>query len=440
VTTFSVGIPAPPSPVEPGSATTFTVMVRNTGSTVDRYRCELVGIDPSWVEVEPDALGLFPNASEAVPGRNSEATPTRGSFTVTIRPPRDSTALAGALPFGAKVQSEQDASNSYVEESSLEILPFDDLRASLHPTVLGARSSATSAMQVVNEGNHPEVVTFAGSDPTGEMRFSFEPTNVTVGPGGRATTRVQMSVDAPGAYPFTIEARPSSPAARPIPMTGSFEKRPVVSRGVPAGLVSLVALGLGAVLVWGVLRSLGVIPGSAPTAAASPGGTLGGVVVPTAPTVTPVATPRPPATRPPATAPPVATPVSPVQFDRLLVDGELFPNQFITSANGRYRLTLQGDGNLVVTRTATGIPIWAPIKSRDVPGGYAWLQGDGHFVLYEFKPASLNNVVWATGIFDLDRHHDARVVLENDGNLVVYWEQDVKWESQTDQGCQLECR
>ena len=32
----------------PGTTAAFSVEVRNLGAVVDRYRCELVGLDPSW--------------------------------------------------------------------------------------------------------------------------------------------------------------------------------------------------------------------------------------------------------------------------------------------------------------------------------------------------------------------------------------------------------
>ena len=46
--------------LSPGTTAAFSIEVRNLGSVVDRYRCELVGIDPSWYTITPASMELFP--------------------------------------------------------------------------------------------------------------------------------------------------------------------------------------------------------------------------------------------------------------------------------------------------------------------------------------------------------------------------------------------
>src|SRR4051794_8450405 len=91
--------------VVPGSAGTFTVEVRNLGSVVDRYRCEILGLDPGWWTVTPATLELFPQREGSDERSRTDAPPSIGKFTVTIRPPRSSAALAGTWGIGAKVSS-----------------------------------------------------------------------------------------------------------------------------------------------------------------------------------------------------------------------------------------------------------------------------------------------------------------------------------------------
>lgn len=84
--------------------------------------------------------------------------------------------------------------------------------------------------------------------------------------------------------------------------------------------------------------------------------------------------------------------------------------QQMWSGNGKYRLVMQGDGNLVLYKKGTGA-LWAS-KTNGRRGAYAVMQGDGNFVVYAGgKPW------WASKTHG---HRGARLVLQNDGNLVVY--------------------
>src|SRR6266508_5006216 len=51
--------------VMPGQAASFGVEVRNLGTVVDRYRCEIVGMDPAWVTVSPASLDALPSSTSA---------------------------------------------------------------------------------------------------------------------------------------------------------------------------------------------------------------------------------------------------------------------------------------------------------------------------------------------------------------------------------------
>jgi hypothetical protein len=101
-----------------------------------------------------------------------------------------------------------------------------------------------------------------------------------------------------------------------------------------------------------------------------------------------------------------------VQGDRLQSGAALLPGQSLTSANGRYRLLYQSDGNLVLYDDAEGTATWS---SDTIEGGagQAVMQGDGNFVLYDAQ----GSPVWFT---ETGGNPNARLVLQIDGNLVVY--------------------
>lgn len=108
-------------------------------------------------------------------------------------------------------------------------------------------------------------------------------------------------------------------------------------------------------------------------------------------------------------------------MDTLQAGQELTRGQQLTTANG-YMLTLQSDGNLVLSEDAG--TVWA--SDTDGKGAVrAALQDDGNFVLYTGD----NSPVWAT---NTSGNSGSRLVLQDDRNLVVIGgDGSPKWASNT---------
>ena len=86
----------------------------------------------------------------------------------------------------------------------------------------------------------------------------------------------------------------------------------------------------------------------------------------------------------------------------------LSPGQSRQSADGRFWLVYQADGNLVLYRGST--PLWWTGTQSTNPG-FAVMQGDGNFVVYD----STGPVWWSgTGT------PGAFLVVQSDGNTVIY--------------------
>jgi VCBS repeat-containing protein len=86
----------------------------------------------------------------------------------------------------------------------------------------------------------------------------------------------------------------------------------------------------------------------------------------------------------------------------------LTAGQSITSPNGVYRLTMQGDGNLV--EYDRGSVVWA--AGTDPTGASAVMQGDGNFVVYDGS----NHALWAS---DTSGQAGATLLLGDTGVAVV---------------------
>ncbi len=97
-----------------------------------------------------------------------------------------------------------------------------------------------------------------------------------------------------------------------------------------------------------------------------------------------------------------------------LNNGEILnSNQFLLSSNGRYRLYLQGDGNLVATSIDTNTVYWSS-GTGGTNANKLVMQGDNHLVLYRD-----NTPVWSASN-TWGGEPGSFLKIENNGRLVVY--------------------
>src|SRR5581483_8730991 len=124
---------------------------------------------------------------------------------------------------------------------------------------------------------------------------------------------------------------------------------------------------------------------------------------------------------PPPSGPPPAIPAKPTSCGAIEPGHGLAPGESLASCDGRFELAMQGDGNLVLY--SSGVAMWA--TGTDGRGGdVAVMQGDGNFVLYSSHSAPL----FAS---HSDGHAGAWLALQDDGNLVVYDSGHALWASNT---------
>lgn len=97
--------------------------------------------------------------------------------------------------------------------------------------------------------------------------------------------------------------------------------------------------------------------------------------------------------------------------DRLMAGEELLPKMKIVSANGRFTLIQQGDGNLVIYNDKNR-PIWASHTNGKTVKNCI-MQTDGNLVQY----LPYHVAVWASKTHG---NPGAYLVMQNDGNLVIY--------------------
>ena len=93
-----------------------------------------------------------------------------------------------------------------------------------------------------------------------------------------------------------------------------------------------------------------------------------------------------------------------------LVGGRLYGGDFVQAERAACRLVFQTDGNLVAY--SNGEEYWSAGTQAAARGGWAEMQADGNFVVYDAAGVAQ----WSTGTVG---NPDARVVMEDDCNVVV---------------------
>ena len=110
---------------EPGTAVQTRITLRHTGTLVESYRLDVVGLELGWWRVDPPEIELRPGMS--------------GEAVVELTPPQGVAAPDGALPFGVRAISTLDPGRSVVEEGDLEVGRVLELQAEIMPVSSRAR-------------------------------------------------------------------------------------------------------------------------------------------------------------------------------------------------------------------------------------------------------------------------------------------------------------
>lgn len=114
--------------------------------------------------------------------------------------------------------------------------------------------------------------------------------------------------------------------------------------------------------------------------------------------------------------------------DTLVVNKSLSPNQYLDSGNGSYRFNFQSDGNLVLRRRSDSVALWAS-NTNGLGGTRLTMQGNGDLVLY--TNSNSNSAVWSTNTSGAGGN---RAVMQDDANFTILSSSNaVVWSTNTGQ-------
>jgi hypothetical protein len=209
-----VHVEAAPSYVEvgPGQPVELVVTVANTGTLIDAYSVQVLGVDAQWVTCEPSRLPLFPDES--------------GTCAVTIDLPAGFP--AGDRHLAVQVRSENEAIGFGLAQVALTVLSAPTMTLRVEPTNVIGGKHTTFSMIVHNGGNAPLDLLPDAVDPEDEARFLFTPTTLHLGPDDREVVEAEIWgrrpwVGHPKVRVVTFQARPLTavPGGPPPAGTGN---------------------------------------------------------------------------------------------------------------------------------------------------------------------------------------------------------------------------
>ncbi len=230
----------------PGEETALPLRILNSGSTVEEYRFEVVGACAAWSTVEPTTLSLYPGDSQTV--------------SLVLRPPRDSTVLAGDTPFGIRVVPTSEQGDTVVPEGRVTVLPFTETTAELVPRSSHGAWRGKHQLAVDNRGNAPVTVRLGAQSGTERAQVSFAEDTLLIAPGradfGKVRIRPAKRVwrGIPVTHPFQLVATPDvaegqAPVA-PVVVDGTYQQEPILPRWLPRALITAAVLLIALVGLW----------------------------------------------------------------------------------------------------------------------------------------------------------------------------------------------
>jgi hypothetical protein len=214
----AVAITTPLVTVQPGGEGTADVKIRNTGTVVDQFAVNLVGDASGWARCVPAVVSLFPDAEQIVQ--------------IHFSPPRSSAVVAGLVPFGVRVTSQEDPEFSLVEEGNVQIGGFAAVEAKLVPRTSEGKRKAVHRIEIRNTGNSPVNATVRASDPDELLAFGLEPATLDIPPGATAISKVKVAARKSHSgksrrrLPFNVVVEPGGV---PVQVEGAFEQKPKAS-------------------------------------------------------------------------------------------------------------------------------------------------------------------------------------------------------------------
>ena len=230
----------------PGDQVDALIEIRNDGDAPDIFSVKVEGLEPSWYELSTCSVSLFPGDSF--------------HSTLSVGPPRDSSAAARTYTCRVVVSPQSSVSDSSMQAVFLTVEAFHSLAVRLECSSETRRRSAY-VLKVRNESNIPLDVHLTGSDLRNGLFFQFKEEKTRVAPGETkeidlvVTPRKRPLFGSPTERPFILKSLVQVAQTTPQLTLGSLKVHPWIPVSIWWLLLMLlavvtVAAGTGAALFW----------------------------------------------------------------------------------------------------------------------------------------------------------------------------------------------
>lgn len=230
----------------PGDQADALIEIRNDGDSPDIFSVRVEGLEPSWYELTTCSVSLFPGDTF--------------HSTLSVRPPRDSSAAAKTYTSRVVVSPQSLVSNLSKQAVFLTVEAFCSLSVQLERNSETRRHSAY-VLKVRNKSNIPVEVHLSGRDPKNGLLFQLKEELKKVAPG--ETREIDLIVrprrrplfGSPTERPFLLKSLVQLAQATPELTLGLLNVHPWIPVSIWWLLLMLLAVvavvvGTGAVLFW----------------------------------------------------------------------------------------------------------------------------------------------------------------------------------------------
>lgn len=174
-----VGVVVTPAQLSltPGASRDLQVVLLNQGLIVDHFRVAIEGLPAEWVTMPQERVQLLPGASR--------------TLSISVHPPRDSSARAGETNYRLLVQT---VSNPEIQASvtgTLDIQPFEQAEVDVSPLRLHPKESFQ--VRIRNKGNAENLFAISFRDPAGKILFQGGEQEVRIPAGQMKLLPVQIN-------------------------------------------------------------------------------------------------------------------------------------------------------------------------------------------------------------------------------------------------------
>lgn len=171
--------------VAPGEQAVLSATVEKRSGEVDKIALTIDGIPASWYSITPDYVSLIP--------RHANQGYSRGDFTITLKPPRKYSSLAGDYPCRIIANSERRPDRPARQGLTVTVLPFYQLHAEIKPRRPRGRRSGRFQLAVTNLGNKTLPVMLDAEDQDESLSFELEREEIKLEPGRPEAVQVVAS-------------------------------------------------------------------------------------------------------------------------------------------------------------------------------------------------------------------------------------------------------